>query len=121
MMYILNNERKKGQSKKTRPASVEKQLPTQVVISSDYHSRYVFRADVCYDWDIEKEQIYSDIEFYREDHLNDFLSKNARFNDYGIHPMKPSPSDTETLQEYIHKLEEFNKRYVKSYSTNGAG
>jgi hypothetical protein len=111
MMYILNNVRKKGESKKNKPASFEKQLPTQVVISSEYHSRYVFRADVCYDWDIEKDQIYSDTAFYRDDYLNDFLSKNPRFNEYGIHPMRPSPTDKETMQEYLHRLEMFNKRF----------
>lgn len=111
MMYVLNNVRKKGESKKKKPTNVEKQLPTQVVISSDYHSRYVFRADVCYDWNIRKEQLLADTERYKDDHLNDFLSKNARFNKYGIHPMKPSQYDTETMQDYLHRLEAYNSRF----------
>ncbi|UYZ20227.1 hypothetical protein [Mesobacillus jeotgali] len=111
MMYVLNNVRKKGYSKKSNPSSVEKQLPTQVVISSHYHSRYVFRADVCYDWEIKKEQIFSDTEMYKDDHLNYFLSKNAKFNKYGVHPMEPSLNDTETMQEYLYKLDDFNRRF----------
>ena len=112
MMYVLNNVRKKGESIKSKPSSVEKQLPTQVVISSEYHSRYVFRADVCFDWEITKQQILDDTVFYKDDHLNDFLSRNARFNKYGIHPIKPSQNDTQTTQEYFQQLEEYNKRFV---------
>ncbi len=112
MVYILNNVRKKGASNKAKHSSVEKQLPTQVVISSEHHSRYVFRADVCFDWDITKQQLYSDTELYKDDHLSDFLSKNARFNQYGIHPMKPSENDTQTMHEYLNQLDEYNKRFV---------
>ncbi|MBD3107555.1 insertion element protein [Bacillus sp. AGMB 02131] len=112
MMYVLNNVRKKGESIKSKPSSAEKQLPTQVVISSEHHSRYVFRADVCFDWEIAKQQILGDTLFYKDDHLNDFLSKNARFNQYGLHPIKPTQNDTQTMEEYFRQLEEYNMRFV---------
>jgi hypothetical protein len=52
MMYYLNNVRKKGQPK-TKGTISEKQLQTQIVVTADSSSRYVFRADVTYDWDID--------------------------------------------------------------------
>lgn len=112
MMYVLNNVRKKGESNRTKHSSVEKQLPTQVVVSSDQASRYVFRADVAFDWDITKDQIHFDTEIYKDDHLSDFLSKNGRFNKYGRHPMFPSDNDTQSMAEYAYQQDEFNKRFV---------
>lgn len=120
MMYILNNVRKKGQRNTKKHLVVEKQLPTQVVVSSEHYSRYVFRSDVCFDWDITQEQIYTDTQTYKDDHLNDFLSKNGKFTKYGIHPIEPSTNDTQNLSEYKQELAKYNKRflYVDGLHTN---
>lgn len=120
MMYVLNNVRKKGQRNLEKHNEPEKQLPTQVVISSEHLSRYVLRADVCFDWEITKEQIFADTELYKDDHLNDFLSRNGKFSKYGVHPMEPSENDTQSFQEYTSRRDEFNKRflYVDGLHTN---
>lgn len=112
LMYILNNVRKKGESSKNKLISEEKQLPTQIVVTADESSLYVFRADVCYDWNITKDQIHFDTDIYKDDHLNSFLSKNGKFTKYGVHPMIPSDNDTQTMHEYSKEIEEYNKRFV---------
>lgn len=111
MMYILNNVRKKGQRNLKKHLVVEKQLPTQVLVSSEHYTRYVFRADVCFDWDITQEQIYFDTGIYKDDHLNDFLSKNGKFTKYGTHPMPPSQNDTQTVSDYNQELAQYSKRF----------
>lgn len=112
MMYVLNNVRKKGQRNMKKHIVVEKQLPTQVVVSSEHYSRYVFRADVCFDWDVTQGQIHFDTQTYKDDHLNDFLSKNGRFTKYGTHPMPPSLNDTQSLADYNEELAKYGKRFL---------
>ena len=120
MMYVLNNVRRKGQSKAKSGATDDKQLPTQTVVSADRYTRYVFRADIAFDFDITFEQIEFDTQLYKDDHLSDFLSKNGRFAKYFAHPMEPTPNDTEDLMTYFEKLREFNLRkdYVEGLHTN---
>lgn len=119
LIYFLNNVRKKGQNKKDRPME-DKQLPTQVVVTADVFSRYVFRADIAYDWDITLEQIKNDTELYKEDHLHRYLSKNARFGRYSIFPKPPTINDTQLTYEYNGDINEFNKReqYVDGLHVN---
>lgn len=109
LKYVLNNVRKKGQEKRERPME-DKQLPTEVIITADLFSRYVFRADIAYDWDITFEQIQHDTELYKEDHLNIFLRKNARFGRYSAYPKRPTQADEQTLFHYQEELNEFVKR-----------
>jgi len=120
MMYVLNNVRRKGQSKAKKGTTHDKQLPTQTVVTADHHSRYVFRADIAFDFDISFEQIELDTKTYKDDHLNDFLSKNGRFGNYYAYPMKPTLNDTEDMRHYNAKLNEFNirKDYVEGLHTN---
>lgn len=77
MVYHLNNVRKKGQPR-TKGTVSEKQQPTQIVVSTDSQSRYVFRADVAYDWEIDFKQLEQDTESYKDDHLPVELRKNAK-------------------------------------------
>ncbi len=78
MIYHLNNVRKRGQGGRRYEDLEDKQFPTSIVVSTDMHTRYVFRADVCYDWNIRLEDIEEDTKLYKDDHLNDFVRKNAR-------------------------------------------
>lgn len=119
MMYYLNNIRKKGQKK--LPGEVgEKQIQTQTVVSSELYSRYVFRADVAYDWDIDFEKIQSETELYKDDHLPEELRKNMKYKKYSYHPMEPADNDTQIPEDYYHELTEFNKRrkYVDGLHIN---
>ncbi|MBT2571615.1 insertion element protein [Planococcus sp. ISL-110] len=119
MMYVLNNVRKKGQTKKFKRGN-EKQLPTQVVISSDMRSRYVFRADVAYDWDVTFNQIKFDTITYKDDHLTEELRKNAKFTQHSYFPQPPSPNDLQTMTEYHSEMIELNRRkeYVDGLHVN---
>ena len=83
MMYYLNNVRKKGQPK-TRGTISEKHLQTQTVVTADSTSRYVLRADIAYDWNIDFEQIKTDTELYKDDHLSSELRKNAKYTKYSV-------------------------------------
>ncbi|WP_225228710.1 hypothetical protein [Bacillus sp. PS06] len=72
MGYLLNNVRKKNAGSKYLLEQEEKQFPTQVIISSDILSRYVFRSDVAYDWDITLDDINEHTKMYKDDHLHTF-------------------------------------------------
>ena len=119
MMYVLNNVRKKGQKKKFKRGN-EKQLPTQVVISTDMNSRYVFRADVAYDWDITFDQIEFDTQLYKDDHLTEELRKNAKFTKHSYYPQLPTPNDNQTTADYSREFVELTRRkeYVDGLHVN---
>ena len=108
--YVLNNVLKRGQGKNRGLLMEDKQLPTFVVASADVNSRYVFRADVCFDWDITIDQIQQDTLKYKEDHLNNFSRKNERFGGYAVFPIKPTENDTQTMAEYQKELTKINVR-----------
>jgi transposase-like protein len=75
MHYNLNNVRKKGQGGKKYAGLEDNQVQTHVVVSADALSRYVFRADVAYDWEMTVEDLKVDTALYKEDHLNNFSKK----------------------------------------------
>src|SRR5690606_34655213 len=72
MVYYLSIVRQKGMCGSRYDDVEESQFPTQVLVSADVLSRYVFRSDVAYDWDITLEDIALDTFLQKEDHLNDF-------------------------------------------------
>jgi transposase-like protein len=119
MVYHLNNVRKKGQPR-TKGTVSEKQLPTQTVVSTDSSSRYVFRADVAYDWEITFEQLEQDTQTYKDDHLPMELRKNAKYTKYSYYPMEPSPNDTQSQNEYYLEMKELQLRgkYVDGLHVN---
>ncbi|WP_299094721.1 insertion element protein [uncultured Metabacillus sp.] len=110
MTYHLNNVRQKGQGNSSFLDTEEPQFPTNVVVTADVLSRYVFRSDVAYDWDITMGDIALDTVLLKEDHLNDFAKKNARFGQYSHYPQPPSKNDTQTISEYENDLAKFNRR-----------
>jgi hypothetical protein len=114
MTYYLNNVRKKGQGGSQFDGIEELQLPTSVVISADVLSRYVFRCDVAYDWDITLSAIALDTALLKEDYLNEFAKKHARFDEYSHYPMPPSKNDTQTQSEYHRELLriELREKYI---------
>lgn len=100
----MNNVRKKGQGSSQFNGIEELQLPTSVVVSADIFSRYVFRCDVAYDWDITISDIALDTALLKEDHLNIFAKKHAWFDKYSHYPMPPSKNDTQTQSDYVREL-----------------
>lgn len=120
MMYVLNNVRKKGQRKLPGENILDKQLPTQTVVTTEMNSRYVFRADVAFDWLINFEQIEFDTSIYKDDHLPPELRKNAKYTRYSYYPMEPTPSDTQTVNGYYQEVLEVKRRkkYVDGLHVN---
>ncbi|WP_043932214.1 hypothetical protein [Bacillus sp. EB01] len=119
MAYYLNNVRKKGQ--KRLPGEIrEKQIQTQIVITTDLISRYVFRADLAYDWNIDFSNIQSQTELYKDDHLPVELRKFAKYTKFSYYPMKPIATDTQTMDDYNNELAEFIRRskYVDGLHVN---
>lgn len=119
MNYNLNNVRKKGQGERFEDME-DTQFPTSIVVTSDVHSRYVFRSDVAYDWDITFGDIALDTILYKEDHLNEFARKNGRFGKFSAFPQPPSKNDTQTKSEYENDLKKFEirERYVEGLHIN---
>lgn len=60
MIYYLNNVRKRGYGGKRYDDTEEKLFQTHVVVSGDVNSRYIFRSDVAYDWNVTLEDIEND-------------------------------------------------------------
>lgn len=110
MTYFLNNVRKKGMGGSEYDDVEESQFPTSVVVTADVFSRYVFRSDVAYDWDISLGDIALDTVLMKEDHLNEFAKKHARTPKYSHYPMSPSKNDTQTEVEYRKDLEKIERR-----------
>lgn len=109
MVYFLNNVRKKNKGSKYLLEQEEKQFPTQVVISSDTLSKYVLRADVAYDWDINLDYIASQTNMYKDDHLHTFAQKYGHVRIPSA-PRPPVEFDTQTKREYEKEKEEFHRR-----------
>ncbi|MBE1554160.1 insertion element protein [Sporosarcina limicola] len=105
MIYFLNNVRQKGMGGSRYNEVEESQFPTHVVVSADVLSRYVFRSDVAYDWDIALDTVLQ-----REDHLNEFAKKYARYPRYSHYPMPPSKNDTQSVSRYFEELAQIERR-----------
>jgi transposase-like protein len=120
MIYNLNNVRKKGMGGARYDDVEDTQFPTHIIISADVFSRYVFRADVAFDWDVRLEDIMLDTILYKDDHLHLFARKHARLR-LSSYPQEPTENDTQTMAEYKKKLGEFDTRshYVEGLHTNG--
>src|SRR5690625_2654275 len=119
MTYLLNNVRRKGMGGKRYNNVEEAQFPTNVVITADVFSRYVFRSDVAYDWNASMEEIALDTALLKEDHLNEFAKRHARLR-YPHYPQPSSDNDTQTKKEYHKELLEVERRekYVEGQHVN---
>lgn len=119
MIYYLNNVRKKGMGGARYDDVEDSRFPTHIIISADVFSRYVFRSDVAYDWDVKLEDIMLDTVLYKEDHLHEFARKHARLR-LSHYPQEPTENDTQTLNEYNEKLKQFDRRdrYIDGLHTN---
>lgn len=74
--YYLNNVRKKGHGKKSLANKEKPLFPTNIVATCDLDSRYIFRADVAYDYTITSKEIKEDYLKYKEEKLHSYLQKN---------------------------------------------
>jgi len=109
MHYYLNNVRKKGQGSKKFKGLEDLNLQTHIVVTAEILSRYVFRSDIAYDWNITMDELNEDTLRLKEDHLNTFGRKNDRL-DWSYYPQEPSEKDTESIAEYKHELGKISNR-----------
>lgn len=84
-------------------------LITHVLVTADMKSRYVFRADVNFDYFITLDEIERDTVTYFEDHLYLYSRKNARLR-ISPAPQQPAAEDTQEQESYDIELEEFERR-----------
>lgn len=98
-VYYLNNNRHKlpGNDKTVRdvrPVQKEefRKMQTRCIVSGDIYSRYIFRADLAYDWNINMEQFEKDTQVYKCDHLERSERKNARL-EISYTPQPPTTFD----------------------------
>jgi hypothetical protein len=119
LIYNLNNVRRRGQSNKRYDNLEDKQMQTNIVVSADVHSRYVFASDIAYDWDAKLDEIEQDTLLYKDDHVDDFSRKNARLR-FSHAPQPPTDHDTQAMGEYAAELAEFNRRrkYIEGLHVN---
>lgn len=118
MIYYLNNVRRKGKGGLNYDNN-ESRFQTSLIASSDITSRYVFRADIAYDYSISQEEIEKDTLLYHDDHLYSFARKNERLR-FPYSPQPPTINDDETFEEYETLLAEFERRkdYIEGIHTN---
>ena len=92
-MYYLNNARHKfaGDTKTVRNEDFRK-MATEIIVSGDGYSRYIFRSDVAYDWDITEQRLEMDTLKYKCDHMERNERKNARL-ELSYVPQPPSAFD----------------------------
>ncbi|MBU7595256.1 hypothetical protein [Metabacillus halosaccharovorans] len=119
MIYYLNNFRKKNAGSKYLIEQEEKQFPTHVVVSSDILSRYVFRADVAYDWNVTLDDITNQANMYKDDHLHLFAQRYGHLR-YSFATQPPTDSDTESKDVYEKEWFEFSRRanYIDGLHVN---
>jgi len=119
MTYLLNNVRRKGMGGKKYNSVEDSQFPTNVVITAEVFSRYVFRSDIAYDWNATMGDIALDTVLFKEDHLNEFAKRHARLR-FPHYPQPPSKNDTQTKKDYQKELLEVEQRdkYVEGLHVN---
>lgn len=113
--YYLNNVRKKGHGKNSILDREKPLFPTSIVATTDSRSRYIFRADVAFDFTTSVGEVKGDYIKYKEDKLYSYLQKTYKY--------KVSKLTTEqTLSElelFLSDLE-IRKSYVDGFHVNSA-
>ncbi|MFJ8531553.1 hypothetical protein [Bacillus sp. NPDC094106] len=119
MTYLLNNVRRKGMGGRKYDSVEDTQFPTNVVITAEIFSRYVFRSDIAYDWNASMEDIALATVLFKEDHLNEFAKRHARLR-FSHYPQPPSHNDTQTKEEYHRELLKVERRdkYIEGLHVN---
>lgn len=120
LIYNLNNVRRRGQGGVRYAESDEPVFPTNVVISAESRSKYVFRADVAFDWHTSLNSIEQDTLKLKDDHIYNFARKNERLRHYSYCPQSPTKNDTQSEYEYLQESSQFwqRDRYTKGIHVN---
>lgn len=105
--YHLNNVRKKGHGKNSILEKEKPLFPTSIVATTDSRSRYIFRADVAFDFTTSVNEVKNDYIRYKEDKLNTYLQKTSKYkvskitNDSTLSELELFLRDLEVRQSYV--------------------
>lgn len=117
--YSLNNIRKKGHGKdystQERPLFL-----TYIVVTVDSDSRYAFRTDLAFDYNVTADDIESDIEIFKDNHVYNFAQKNAkyRYSYYGATTDDTTVKENE-IDNYIDQRSlHLRKDYIDGFHVN---
>lgn len=78
-------------------------FPTSIIATTDPRSRYIFRADVAFDFTTSVNEVKNDYIRYKEDKLNTYLQKTSKY--------KVSKTTTDsTLSEFEFFLRDLEVR-----------
>lgn len=113
MSYSLNNIRKKGKggnSKTPEEKANAQDATTSILASGDVLSSYIFRADICYDYEVRLNDIEEDTITFHSDHTYPYLRKYERINRFTYYPMPPTKLDSQSEFDYQTLLFEFEAR-----------
>lgn len=125
LQYNLNNLRRKGKGGFDYDDTEIQQFETHIVACADMSTRYVFRADVAYDSDVDLNDIKWMTKDCGDDHLDIFCRRFGRFRRrFSYYPRHPSlcKADNEPEVEFETKLQQFERRtrYVPGVHVNYA-
>ena len=111
--YHLNNVRKRGHGKNSILEKEKPLFPTSIIATTDSRSRYIFRADVAFDFTTSVNEIKNDYIKYKEDKLNTYLQKTSKY--------KVSKTTTDSalseLELFLRDLE-VRKSYIDGFHVN---
>jgi len=109
--YDLNTMRKKGEADGRFDVPEDLRFKTRVVVTAGMQTRYVFRADVAYDWTTTLDDVDRDTKLYKDDRLHRFARKHGRFRDHSAAPQPPvNPQDSKAGEEFVKARIEFQRR-----------
>ena len=100
--------------------NIEKLIfPTSIIATGDMYSRYVFRADIAFDWNVSANDIERDINLYKENHLYNFARRNAKYRYSFYDKTKVNISNNTTVDDTVDLTElERRKEYLDGFHVN---
>lgn len=101
-IYYLNNSRHKfaGNAKTVHKEDFRK-MQTRIIVSGEVYSRYIFRSDVAYDWQITEDLLLQDTLKYKCDHMERTERKNARL-ELSYVPQPPTKFEQADFMKYMN-------------------
>lgn len=116
MVYSLNNIRQRNQST-GRYRNVEPRVTaTNVIVTADMASDYVFRSDLCYDWDVTLDDVKQSTFFYQDDYMSLFDGRYGRLRRMSRYPQPLNADEMRAMtpeeqKHYAELQRDFARRY----------
>ena len=88
-------------------------FPTSIIATTDSRSRYIFRADVAFDFTTSVNEVKNDYIKYKEDKLNTYLQKTSKYK-----VSKTTTDSTLSESELFLRDLEVRKSYIDGFHVN---